>query len=419
MNDLYIKREIIAIDLKSFFASCECIERNIDGFKVPLVVCDPSRNGAITLAISPYLKSLRVKGRTRVYDLPRNIKILKVPPRMSLYMQKSKEVIDVYLEFVSREDMHIYSIDEVFLDVTDYLSFYKKSTYEIALDIINKIKEKTGLPAAAGIGPNILLAKIAMDTDGKNNKDNIGVINYDDIPNKLWPISPLSKMWGIGPRMEKKLNILGLSKIGDIANYDKNKLREKFGTLGLELWNHANGIYLTSVKNLNISPKEKSINHSQVLFKDYDDTNIDLIILEMIEVLTRRLRSMKKQTSIIGFGIGYSREINGGFSHMIKIDKFTKDSKEIYKVCMNMFDKYYDNLPIRKVSITLGGLANDDGIQLNLFEEYEEVVSKDKTDQVSDAIKEKFGANSLLKASSLLQDSTAITRNKKIKGHEA
>lgn len=413
MNDLYVKHNIIAIDLKSFFASCECVERGIDGNTTPLVVCDPERKGAITLAISPYLRSLGVKGRTRVYDLPKNIKIIKVPPRMGLYHKKSKEVMGVYEEFVSKADIHKYSIDEVFLDVTSYLSLYQKSAFELAKDILNRIKEKTGLTAAAGIGPNILLAKVCMDVESKYSKDNISLWSYDDVPTKLWNLEPLSKMWGIGPRMEKKLNNLKLYKVGDIARFNRLVLKEKFGILGEELWYHANGIYLTKVGDLNAEPKDKSISHSQVLYKDYDENNIPLIIREMTDLLTRRLRNMKKSASIIGFGIDYSKSIGGGFSHTIKIDKYTKDSEEIITVCLNMFDKYYNYLPIRKVSIYLSGLTDDIGTQLNIFEPFDDSILKEKAASAIDLIKEKYGANSVLKASSLLPDSTIMSRNRK------
>lgn len=418
MNELN-KREIIAIDLKSFFASCECIERGLNPFKVPLVVCDPTRNGAITLAVSPYLKNLGVKGRCRVYELPKNIKIIKAPPRMSLYIRKSKEVLSIYLEFVSSEDMHVYSIDEVFLDVTDYLKLYKMTTLELAQTILKRIETKTGLTATAGIGPNLLLAKVAMDIEAKHVKDNIAIWTYDDVKTKLWNITPLSKMWGIGSRLEKRLNKLGLYKIGDIANYDKNKLRDKFGIIGEELWNHANGIDLAKINDFNYIPKDKSISHSQVLFKDYDENNIMLIIKEMITVLSKRLRDSKKHTSLIGLGIGYSRSVGGGFYHMQKLDTATDDEEFIYRICENIFDKYYEYLPIRKVSLCFGKLSNNVGIQLNLFENNEETTKKIEENAAIDEIKNKYGANSILKASSLLEYSTAKTRNQKIGGHDA
>jgi len=418
MEHLYIKRNIIAIDLKSFFAACECIERKLDLFTTPLVVCDPTRNGAITLAVTPYLKSLGVSGRTRAYKLPKNIKIMKVPPRMSLYIKKSKEVINIYLDYVSIDDLHIYSIDEVFLDVTDYLSLYKKDVKTLAVEILDTIKTKTGLVASAGIGPNLLLAKVAMDLDAKNNKDNIAIWSYDDIKTKLWTITPLSEMWGIGSRMEKRLNLLNINTIGDLANYDKNILKDKFGVMGLELWNHANGIDLTKIIDLKKEAKDKSINHSQVLFKDYNATNIPLIIREMLEVLTRRLRNMKQACLVVGFGISYSKNVGGGFWHSIKLDNPTKDIDKIYLTIMNIFDRYYEDMPIRKVSISLGGLTDDNFTQLNLFETEEEINLNNQCNKTIDNIKDKYGSNSIIKASSLLKDSTAIKRNKKIGGHD-
>ena len=160
MDSLNVKRSIIAIDLKSFFASCECIDRNLDINKTPLIVCSNNK-GAITLAVTPYLRNKGIKSRTRIYNLPKNINYLKVPPRMALYKRKSNEVINVYKEYIAPEDMHIYSIDEVFLDVTFYLNLYQKTPLELAQEIINNIKEKTGLIATAGIGPNIFIAKVA------------------------------------------------------------------------------------------------------------------------------------------------------------------------------------------------------------------------------------------------------------------
>ena len=415
---------IIAIDLKSFFASCECIERGLDPFTTPLVVCDPKRNGAITLAVTPFLKKFGVPGRCRVYELfkysiPKNIKIIKAPPRMSLYIKKSKEVLSVYLEFVAKEDMHVYSIDEVFLDVTNYLKMYQMSDYELALTIINRVKEKTGLTTTAGIGPNLLIAKVAMDIEAKHVPNNIAKWTYEDIESKLWAITPLSKMWGIGSRMERNLNKLELFKIGDIASYDRNKLKDKFGIIGEELWYHANGIDLSKISDFNGQVKDKSISHSQILFKDYNGENIQIIIREMIDVLTKRLRMSNKQTSCIGLGIGYSKAIGGGFYHMQKLDTGITDEKIIYNVCQNIFDKYYEEFPIRKVSICFAKLADDTGVQLNLFETFEEVCKKKSGNNAIDEINKKFGKNCVLRASSLLEDSTIKERNGKIGGHHA
>ena len=413
------KRNIIVIDMKSFFATCECIERGLDPYTTPLVVAEPNRNGAITLAVTPYMKSLGVGGRTRIYEIPSNIKFMTAPPRMSLYIKKSKEVVSIYQDFISKEDIHIYSIDECFLDVTDYLNMYKMSDYELAKKIMDTIYQKTGLISTAGIGPNMLIAKVAMDIEAKHNKDNIAKWTYDDIETKFYPIAPLSKFWGIGKRMEKNLNNLGIKTVGDLARYDEKKLRSKYGIMGSELWMHSNGIDYSRVSNYNVKIKDKSYGHSQVLFKDYDEENIGLIIKEMIDVLTSRLRKNQKKTTIIGFGIGYSKAVGGGFYHSRKIDAPTNDAGYIFEICNSMFERFYEGYPIRKVSISLGGLIDNKNEQLNLFENYEETIKKESVNKTIDEIKSKYGKNSILKASSLLKDSTVRERNNKIGGHRA
>lgn len=420
MDELKVNRNIVCIDLKSFFASCECVERNLDPFKTPLVVAEPNRNGAITLAVTPYMKKMGVKSRSRIYEIPKNIKYMTVRPRMSLYIEKSKEVIDIYLDYVASEDLHVYSIDECFLDLTNYMNLYKKSMREIAKDILNSVYRATGLCATAGIGPNMLLAKIAMDVEAKHNSDFIAEWNYSDVETKLWNITPLSNMWGIGSRMEKKLNSLGLYKVGDIAKYNKLKLKEKFGVIGEELWYHSNGIDLSKISDFNKESKEKSISNSQVLYKDYYNNEINLIIEEILMQLTKRLRKEKYTTGRVSFGITYSKEIGNGFYVSKRLDNQTNDSKELYKVLINIFDKYYEeNTPIRKVSISLSKLDNDDAMQLNLFEKIEDKIKTKNINDTIDNINEKYGSNSLLKATSLLDNSTIRDRNNKIGGHNA
>lgn len=411
-------RHFLCIDLKSFFASCECVSRGFNPFTTPLVVANKNQgNGAITLAVTPYLKEQGIKGRSRLYEIPKNIKYTIVNPRMKLYLEKSKEVVSIYLDYVAKEDLHIYSIDECFLDVTDYLTLYKKNDYELALTILESVQKRTGLTATCGIGPNMLLAKVAMDIEAKHMPNCIAKWTKEDIRTKLWSIAPLSKMWGIGIRLEKRLNALGIFSIQDLALYDKNKLHDKFGVMGLELWNHANGIDSSRICDFQSIKKEQSFSHSQVLFKDYYAENTKLIIEEMVEVLGVRLRASNYETSCIGLGIQYSKTIQDGFFHHTKIEVPTNDEQTIKNVCLLLFDRYYENLPIRKVSISLSKLKKQNGMQLNLFEDYETMKKKQKIEQTMDEVKNKFGKNSLLKASSLLEDSTIFSRNEKIGGH--
>ena len=419
MDQVYLHRNFLCIDLKSFFASAECLDRGLNPFTTPLVVANPTQgNGAITLAVTPYLKTLGVKSRGRLYEIPKNIKYMIAKPRMSLYLAKSREVVEVYLKYVSLEDLHIYSIDECFLDVTNYLKMYGKSDYELALDILEDVRKETGLTATCGIGPNMLLAKLSMDIEAKHNKDFIAKWTYDDIPTKLWPIHPLSKVWGIGPRMEVNLNRLGIYSVYDLAHYDRNKLKQKFGVIGTELWNHANGIDLSLIGDME-KTKDKSYSHSQVLFKDYNGNNIKIIIREMVEVVTMRLHKNHVTSSLIGLGIGYSKDVGGSFYHQIKLDQATDVENVILSNALMIFDKYYEGLPIRKVTISCGRLQEKSGVQLNIFDNIEKIKKQEQIDEAILEIKDKYGKNALLKASSLLNDSTIHERNKKIGGHSA
>ena len=412
-------RHILCIDLKSFFASVECIERGLDPFTTPLVVASKSQgNGAITLAVSPFLRKQGIKGRTRLYEIPKNISYQIVPPRMKLYLEKSKEVVKIYTDFVSFEDLHIYSIDECFLDITDYLSYFKKTDYELACDILKTIEQKTGLTATCGIGPNLLLAKLSMDLEAKKYKNGIAKWDFQDVKEKLWPVTPLSKVWGIGSRLEKKLNNLGIFTMGDLAHQDPMFLKKKFGTIGQELWEHANGIDFSRIKDFDKTPKEKSFSHSQVLFKDYYNEEIFLIFHEMLEVLTTRLRLEKKETQLLGLGITYSKITGGGFYHSQKLAQATDSEEILYSLCMTLFDKFYEeNMPIRKVSLSLGSLKDKEGVQLNLFESFKHQQDQAKLLEALDQVHNRFGKNSLLKASSLLENSTIKDRNQKIGGH--
>ena len=419
MDQVYLHRHFLCIDLKSFFASVECIDRGLDPFKYPLVVANPTQgNGAITLAVTPYLKAKGVPSRGRLYEIPKNIKYTIAKPRMSLYLEKSKEVVSVYLKYVSKDDLHIYSIDECFLDVTDYLKMYGKTDYELALDILKDVRTSTGLYATCGIGPNMLLAKLSMDIEAKHNKDFIAKWDYEDIPDKLWSIHPLSKVWGIGSRMEANLNKLGIYSMYDLAHYDRNKLKQKFGVIGLELWNHANGIDLSRIGDME-KVVDKSYSHSQVLFKDYNGSNIKIIIREMVEVVASRLLQNHKTTSVVGLGIGYSKALGGGFFHQVKLDAPTDQEKTILEYSLMIFDKFYEDAPIRKVTVTCAGLSEKTGVQLNLFDHIENIKEDELIHQAILEIKDKYGKNAVLKASSLLDDSTIRDRNKKIGGHSA
>lgn len=420
MKEYQIYKEIICIDLKSFYASVECSFLNLDPFKTPLVVADKSRGGgSVVLAVSPFLKNLGVPSRCRIYELPKNINIIFRRPQMKKYMIVAKKIIEIYLNYISEEDLHIYSIDEAFLDLTPYLSLYKKNTKEIAQDILRSIYKKTGIYASCGIGKNMLLSKLALDLEAKNSPDFISCWDYNSVKEKLWKVNSLSKMWGIGPRLEKKLHRLGITNVYDLAHYNKEALKEHFGILGEELYYHANGIDQSKIQDKKyIFSKRKSYGQSQVLFRDYYAPDIYIIIRETVDELTRKLRSSNYYTQTIRLGISYSKDFSSGFNRQITLDEPTMSGNEIFKACIKLFQKFYKGFPIRKIYVGLTKLRKLEYKKISIFD-YEEKSIEDENNifHKVDEIKRKFGKNFINRSSSMLDSSTIRSRNKMVGGH--
>lgn len=406
------ERVIMSIDLKSFFASCECVNRGLDPFSTPLVVADTSRgNGAMTLAVTPYLRNKGVNSRSRVFELPKNIKIIFAKPRMKLYETYSEKVREIFKSFISEEDIHIYSIDEVFMDVTDYLKYYKMTDIELAKTIMKTIKDKTGLTSTCGIGPNIFLSKVAMDVEAKHNKEFIAKWTFNDIETKLWNLEPLSTIWGIGKNTEKKLNNLGIKKVKDINNYTRDFYIRRFGNVaGNDIWCKANGIDFTTIKDLNERTRDKSISMSQILYRDYSKEEAILIVKEMNDMLSKKLRRMNKTTKLIYLGINYSRDLCKRFKETILLNESEDIPERIYEVLEYIYYKNIENLPIRKVTIAYSKLSDKKCTQLSLFEN--NIIENDEYHKAIDKINERFGDTSLLRASSLLKNSTIKNREK-------
>ena len=406
------ERVIISIDLKSFFASVECVERGYDPFKVPLVVCDTSRGqGGMCLAVSPYLRNLGVNSRCRLFELPRNINIIKAKPRMKLYETYSNKVMNIYKTFVASEDIHIYSIDEAFLDVTSYLNYYKMSAYDLALKIMNTVKEKTHLTTTTGIGPNIFLAKVAMDIEAKHNKDCIAVWSYEDVEKKLWNITPISKIWGFGRRTEKHLNDLHIYKIKDINNYSRSFYIKRFGNvMGNDIWCKANGIDFTTIKDLNNKSKDKSMSMSQILYRNYNYDEALLIIKEMNDLLNERLINMNLTTRIVFLSIRYSRDFYKKFSDSITPNIDEDNKEKIFEVLKYLYYKNIEDLPIRQVCIGYGRLSTKKCTQLSLFDN--NIIENNNFNTLINNLNDKLGRTSILRASSLLKNSTIKNRER-------
>ncbi|ABX81863.1 DNA polymerase thumb domain-containing protein [Acholeplasma laidlawii] len=423
LQHLQVHRNIICIDFKFFYASVEYVLRGLDPFTTPLVVADRSRGkDALCLAVSPYLKSMEVPGRIRIFDIPDNLKegTIYAMSRMKTYMEYTMKVIEIYLIFVSEDDLYVYSIDEAFLDLTGYLKLYNKTELQLTKEIIKKITDEPHLPVSVGIGPNILMAKLSMDIDSKKQKDSIAKWSYKDIPDRLWPVEPLSKMWGIGPRMEINLNKLGIWSIGDLAAYNVDALQDRFGVMGQQLWYHAHGIDNALIQDKGkLRYQNKSYGMSQVLFHDYNGEEVLTIIQEMVDEVSRRLRLNKKRCRVIHFGIGYNADIGGGLHQQITFDQPTSSVDQIFETCLNIFKNKYDGFPIRTVEVSLGGLTESTTYQYSIFEDAESIDREYNLMSAMDEIKEKFGKNAVNRATALNKESTIIKHNTFIGRHKA
>ena len=408
---------IFCIDFKSFYASCECIDRGLNPYLTKLVVADKERGpGTIVLAVSPYLKSLGIPSRLRVYDLPNDNEIIFAKPRMSRYLEISSKAISIFLDFVNYDDIHVYSIDESFLNITPYIKLHNKNPIQIAEDIKNKIHTILGLDVTIGIGPNLFLAKVSLDNEAKKTTTQIAYWTKKDVKTKLHKIKPLSKIWSIGFQTEKKLNNMGIYSLKDVSDTPKEILIKKFGILGGELHDHSNGI-----DNSNIREKYIAQNHSisvgQVLFKDYSIKDTPILIREMLDDLMIRLRKENSLARKVSIGIRYSKEINGGFSRQTQLIKYTDDTETIYSALIYLFDKYKQDYPIRAVYLSLGDLLKTQHYQPSLFSSIEQQEKNRKLINVLDSIKRRFGDNAVFRGDQLLEASNALERHNKIGGH--
>ena len=407
----------IIIDLKSFYASVECVERNLDPFKVDLVVADIKRNkGAICLAISPKMKMRGIKNRCRIYDIPKNVKPIIAKPRMKKYIEYSAKIYGIYLNYVAKEDIHVYSIDEAFLDVTGYLKMYKMDEISLAKKIIDDIKDKTGITATAGVGTNMYLAKIALDILSKHDKSNIGYLNEELYKEKLLDHTPLTDFWQIGRGIQNRLYKHHIKTMRDIVNTPQSILYKEFGVNALYLIDHANGIEPMTISEIKkYKPKETSISNSQILFRNYNEKEARIILIEMLDNLVLELVKKNKYTDNVSVHISLSN--NDYFHYSVNVNS-TNSFKKIKELVLNEYDYRIESNIIRRIGISFNNLSDKKIEQLDLFSKYN--CDDDTTiEKAINNIKNKFGKNSLLRCISLDENATMRIRNNYIGGHNA
>ncbi len=503
------QRTYIAIDLKSFYASVECIERGLDPLSTNLVVADASRtHKTICLAVSPSLKAYGVSGRARLFEVIQTLKqvnndrrmnapyrrltgvsysdidlkndptlevsYITAPPRMAHYIEYSSKIYEIYLKYISKEDIHVYSIDEVFMDVTGYLKTYNMNAHELAMTIIKDVLKTTGITATAGIGSNLYLAKVAMDIVAKKmpaDEDGVRIAELDEYSYRklLWTHTPLTDFWRVGRGYAKKLEDHGMYTMGDIARcsigefkdyYNEDLLYKLFGVNAELLIDHAWGYEPCTIKDIkSYKPQNNSLGTGQVLHEPYTYEKARLIAAEMIDLLVLDLVDKRLVTDQLVLTVGYDidnlSDTNNNYKGDITVDFYgrkvpkhahgtinigyhTSSTKILMEAILQLFDRIVNKkLLVRRVNISANHIVDERTIskqsvydQLSLFTDYDaleknskkEAMDLEKEKNLQKAIidiKKKFGKNSVLKGMNLEEGATTKDRNNQIGGHKA
>lgn len=477
----------IAIDLKSFYASVECVERGLDPMTTNLVVADESRtNKTICLAVSPSLKAFGIPGRARLFEVVERVRevnaalapeeqitYITAPPRMALYLEYSTRIYEVYLKYIAPEDIHVYSIDEIMLDATHYLNTYRMSPRELAARMIADVYKTVGITAAAGIGTNLYLCKVAMDIMAKHvqpDENGVRIAQLDEMSyrRQLWAHRPITDFWRVGRGYAKKLAEHGLYTMGDVARcslgepgdfYNEELLYKLFGINAELLIDHAWGYEPCTIADVKAyKPENNSIVSGQVLHCPYEYEQMKLVVREMADLLALELLEKRLVTDQIVLTVGYDidnltdpkrrraykgavttdhygRQVPKHAHGTINLERKTSSSMLITDAALALFERIIDkSLLMRRVSLCANHVINEEEAkkadcyeQLSLFstesgeshERDEKLLRERKLQQAMLDVKKRYGKNAILKGMNLQEGATARERNEQIGGHKA
>ena len=408
------------IDLKSFYASAECVDRGLDPFKTNLVVADPDRSqGTVCLAVSPAMKALGVKNRCRVYEIPSGIDYIVAKPRMKFYMDKSAEIYSVYLRYISSEDIHVYSIDEVFIDLTDYIRLYKKTAKSLAKMLIDEVFRATGIRATVGIGTNLFLAKVALDITAKHSPDFMGSLDEEEFKKTIWHHRPITDVWNVGHGIAEKLKNMGIFDLYGVAKCPEKILYKMFGVNAELLIDHANGVEPCTIADIHAyRSKSVSLSNGQILFSDYSFENGLIIVKEMVYQLVLELVEKGLVTDSISLSVSFAERNKKAVGGTEKLSEFTSSLKKI----TDYFTEYYRervplNARIRRVNVGLNNLIGEEFTTMNLLTDVNEIKKERVLQRAVVGIKRKYGKNAILMGTSYEPCATGRERNKMIGGH--
>ncbi|RIA75476.1 DNA polymerase V [Anaeroplasma bactoclasticum] len=425
----------LCIDLKTFYASVECVERGLDPFTTKLVVADPDRKSTtICLAISPRMKELGIHNRCRLFEIPKDISYIMAKPRMKTYIAYSANIYAIYLKYVSKEDIYVYSIDECFMDVTSYLEMYQMSASDLAKKIIDDIYNTTGITATAGIGTNLFLTKVAMDIDAKHREDHLGYLDIEEFKKRIWHHKPITDIWQIGHGTAKRLEKYGVYDLYGITTLNKDILYKEFGVNAEILIDHANGIEPTTIEEIkSYVPESNSISTQQILAEGYKFDKARLAFSELVEMSILDLVDRGVVVSGISIGVSYRekrdvkwadmdnpyKSLRGDYSSF-KLDEYVNSYKILYPYFMDMFDKNVkkDQI-IRSISLGFFGIKDESYKTYDLFMDEDDLKKEEALSHTIIDLKKKYGKNSILKAQDLEDYAIAKERNKTIGGHNS
>ncbi|MBR2753590.1 Y-family DNA polymerase [Candidatus Saccharibacteria bacterium] len=448
-------KSYIAIDLKSFYASVECVERGLDPLTAKLVVADESRTDkTICLAVSPALKALGIPGRARLFEVKQKARdFIIAKPRMAFYISYSTRIYNIYLRYIAEEDMHVYSIDEVFIDATPYLKNYNLSARELAQKIINEVYEETGITATAGIGTNLFLAKVAMDilakrTEPDKNGARIAELDEKSYRKLLWYHKPLTDFWRVGRGYAKRLESAGLFTMGDVAlcsEKNEDYLYQMFGVNAELLIDHAWGWEPCEISEIRAyRPSTNSFSSGQVLKEPYNFKQALTVALEMAEEVSLNLLARKMVTDQVVLTVGYDKVSLTGYSGERMVDFYgrqvpkyahgtynlkepTASSRRISEAVKNIFnEKVNPELKVRRITINVNHVLREKGYkeqprQMELFDKpssKNELIKEKRAEEAILAIKRRYGKNAILKGINYEDGATGKERNVQIGGHQ-
>ncbi len=417
------ERIYLCIDLKSFYASVECAERDLDAMTTNLVVADMSRTEkTICLAITPAMKALGIHNRCRIFEIPPHVKYIAATPRMQLYIDYAAEIYSIYLKYISKDDIHVYSIDEAFMDVTDYLSMYGLTARELGIKIVGEIHSRLNIHATCGIGTNPYLAKIALDISAKHSPDFIGELTEESYRQTLWHHKPLTDFWRVGAGTAKKLTGYGILTMEDIARADEDFLYHLFGIDAELLIDHAWGREPVTIADIKAyKPDTNCLSSGQVLGCDYPFEDGKLIVKEMMDLLCLDLVEKKLVTRSVTLHVGYANRLNAPSAHgTASLSDETNSDLLLIPAVTSLYERIVNpQMPIKRINISCNNVIPEECHQYNFFTDAAELEKNRKVQEAVISIKHKFGKNAILKGMNLEEHATTRERNLQIGGHRS